>query len=153
MKARGFKISTPLRRALYASLGMLFVSGVAWLVLHYFFASETDYGVVPAPYEPLTLQIHGVLVPIFMLVFGALFPIHIRKAFKARKNLLTGLCMLSALFVLIATGYLLYYSGNETMRSISSIGHSIIGLAIAPLLCIHIIRGRKISTKVKGHTD
>jgi hypothetical protein len=33
-----------LRRCLYASLGLLWLSGLAWLILHWFFAPEAEFG-------------------------------------------------------------------------------------------------------------
>ena len=147
MKAKGFKIGNTLRATLYLSLGLLTLSGAVWLIAHYVFVESTDFGTVQSPIEPTALQIHGAMAPIFLMGLGALFPSHITRAFRSGINLKTGIFVLALLFILIATGYLLYYTGSEALRSWSSISHSIIGLLVCPILLIHIVRGRQLMRK------
>ncbi len=147
MKGRAFQLGGGTRGLLYGSFGLLFSTGVAWLILHYFFVENGDFGLLPSPYEPLLLMLHGLVVPIFTAVVGALFPTHISRAFKARKNRPSGICLLSAVFGLFVTGYLLYYSGGAATRQVSSVIHSAVGIAIALLLALHVYVGRRISTK------
>lgn len=148
MKVKGFQIAPLFKWSLYLSLGLLFLSGIAWLILHYFFTTETEFGTAPSPFEHTVLAIHGVAVPVFLVVFGTLFPTHIQRAFKARQNFLSGMFFIATLFILIASGYALYYSGNEANRSIASTTHSVIGILIVPFLLLHMTIGRKALAKL-----
>ena len=42
-------MSPALRRALYAAFGLLWLTGCAWLVLHYFFRTAGEFGPTPHP--------------------------------------------------------------------------------------------------------
>jgi len=141
-KKKGFKINSSSKSILFISIGILFITGLAWLIIHNFFYSETDFGITPSPIEPALLKIHGLAAPVFLMVFGALFPTHISRAFKARINMKTGLFLLAILFLLITTGYSLYYIGSENLLKTSSLTHSILGVICVPLLIGHIITGK-----------
>lgn len=150
MKAKGLQIGVTLKITLYLSLGILLISGVIWLVAHYLLFQESDFELVRSPLEPISMKIHGAIVPIFMLGLGALFPIHISRAYKAGINLTTGISTLLLLGCLIITGYLLYYSGDENFRQWSSVAHSVLGLMLAPFLIVHIVRGRVLMGSQRG---
>lgn len=144
MKPRGFAISAQLRGALYGSFGMLFLSGVVWLYAYFFLSVETEYGSLPSPYEAWSMQVHGAAVPVFLVVFGWLFPSHITRAFKARKNVASGVVLVSSMLFLTLTGYLLYYCGHEATRKLSSVGHSVVGVAVLFVLIGHIVLGKRV---------
>ncbi|MGH7839998.1 MAG: hypothetical protein ACREQT_00560, partial [Candidatus Binataceae bacterium] len=55
----------------------------------------------------------GTPMPTSMLL-GALFPLHIGRAWRAKKNRATGIVMLAFNAVLIATALGLYYVASET---------------------------------------
>lgn len=151
MRLRGFAIGTALRIALYCSLGTLFVSGVVWIVAKLFWSVETDFGSLPSPFESWSMQVHGAAQPIFLVVLGWLFPTHIVRAFKARKNRASGIVIFSSVLMLIVTGYLLYYCGHEAARKVSSFSHSIIGVLIVFVLVGHIVLGRKLMRNRTTH--
>ena len=54
-----FRMSIGLRRAIYVLCALLWVSGCAWLVVHFAFPTATDFGPAPNPFEPLLLRMHG----------------------------------------------------------------------------------------------
>ena len=143
-KVKGLKLSPLLRYQLYVSFGLLFVSGCAWLWLHYYGGQENEFGRSASPLEPVMLVLHGCLVPWFLLVFGSLFPTHIVRAWKCGLNRATGIGILSICFALIVTGLLLYYSGSESGRRIASSAHAIIGVGSVVILLGHIAQGRKV---------
>jgi len=147
-KPRGFQLGKFYKRSLYLSFVALFASGVMWLIAYYLLAETTDYGVIPSQYEMLSLQVHGLAAPLFLLVMGAIFPLHIARAYKSGINLFTGMTLLVAFGVLSASGYLLYYCGDESLRNLASIAHSSLGLLAAPILVFHIFRGRKLMREV-----
>lgn len=127
---------------IYSAFGLLFVSGAVWLVFHYFVKIEGEFGPQVHPLEPWSLKIHGAAVMVFMFVLGTLLLSHMDKAWRLRRNLITGIAFVVMNAALIVTGYMLYYFGGETARPIISLVHWILGLAAPVLVALHVWRGR-----------
>jgi H+/Cl- antiporter ClcA len=133
------RLSRHHRQWLYAIGGCLVGSGVAWLIAHYLPAEASSFGETHHPSEAWWLRLHGAAVMAFLVVLGTILPGHVTRAWSLRKNrtrsvrrnVITGVFMLSLVAALAVTGYALYYSGNEDLRPYISTGHWIIGLAAA----------------------
>ena len=127
------------RQWIYAVGGSLVASGVGWLIAHYLLVDAGSFGETHHPSEPWWLRLHGAAVMAFLVVLGTILPGHVRRAWSLRKscaqsvrrNVVTGIFMLSLLAVLTLTGYALYYSGDEDLRPYISTTHWVIGLAAA----------------------
>lgn len=79
----------------------------------------------------------------FLIALGILIPMHIRRAWQARRNRANGAFFVTIIGILVVTGYGLYYFGDEHLRSITSWIHLMLGL-VAPLLLVwHIWLGRR----------
>jgi hypothetical protein len=63
-------LSAWLRRSLYSSFAALWLTGSAWLVLHYFFQISTDFGAAPHPWQPSLMTLHGVIAVAVIFLFG-----------------------------------------------------------------------------------
>ena len=50
-------MSNALRCAIYVVCAVLWVSGCAWLLVHFFFPMTTDFGPAPNPWEPVFLRL------------------------------------------------------------------------------------------------
>jgi len=88
-----------------------------------------------------------------LIVAGALLPIHVRVGWHQRKNLRAGSIVVATFVLLIVSGYVLYYSDEET-RPVFSALHWIIGLGAPVALIWHILRGRgthSTGNKISGH--
>jgi hypothetical protein len=85
----------------------------------------------------------------FLIGFGSVLPGHVRRAWKARRNRLSGTWFFALLALLIATGYALYYTGDETARGLLSVLHWAIGIGMPALMGWHVWRGR-ISRNAKA---
>lgn len=129
--------------AVYGATGALAVSGIVWLVLHYFFSVPGEYGPRPHPLETWMLRVHGAAAMAGLIIYGSLLPVHIRRAWSIRRNIVLGVGLVAVMLLLTVTGYLLYYSGDETLRPVISAAHWIFGLGVAPLLVWHIVSGRR----------
>ena len=127
---------------IYGSFALLFVSGALWLIYHYFIKVEGEFGVTVHPLEPVWLRFHGAGVMLFLFVLGTLLLSHMDKAWKLRRNLITGIAFVVVNLVLIVSGYLLYYFGGEEGRPIISLVHWIVGLGTGVLMGFHVWRGR-----------
>ncbi len=126
----------------YAVGTLLVLSGALWLLFHYFVRMPGEFGDVAHPLEPWWLRVHGLSAAAFLIGFGSVLPGHVRRAWVGRRNRLSGTLFFSVLALLIASGYALYYMGNEDWRAIVSVLHWVIGLGAPLLLAWHVWRGQ-----------
>ena len=135
------RLSPLFRYAIYAALAGLFVTGAAWLVVDRL--KDTPAGDMWQSISADLLMLHGGLTMVTLMLFGALFPLHIRLSWQRRKNRTTGVLMLSFNALLIMTAFGLYYLGPEMLRPWMSWVHTIIGLSLPALAFTHILIGRQ----------
>ena len=128
--------------AVYGATAALALSGIIWLVLHYFLAAPGEYGPPIHPLEPWMLRLHGAAVMAALIIYGSLLPGHIRRALSIRRNTALGIGLIALMLLLTVTGYLLYYAGDENARPLISATHWLVGLAMPALLVWHIVSGR-----------
>jgi len=127
MKGHGVRLSPRLARWFYSVFGVLFFSGVVWLVKP----------------DPWLLRVHGAAAMASLLVLGVLIPSHMRRAWAQQRNRRTALAMIALCLALVLSGYGLYYCGDEAWRAWISGVHSFTGGALPFVLFWHITRGRK----------
>lgn len=128
------------RYFLYVVLALLFLSGVAWAYWNYLAASPGDF---ETGAKAWAMKIHGAVAMAVLVVIGMLLSVHVRFAWRARRNRANGSFFLSAFAVLTITGYGLYYAGDEKLRAWTSWIHLAVGLALPILLLIHIFLGKR----------
>ena len=127
---------------LYVVGVLLVLSGALWLVFHYFVRIEGDFGPTLHPLEPVWLSVHGIAAAAILVGFGSVLPGHVRRAWTASHNRISGGVFFTVMLTLTITGYLLYYVGAEAVRGPMSMLHWIVGLALPLLAVWHIWRGR-----------
>jgi len=88
-------------------------------------------------------MVHGGAAMMTLVLLGALIPVHILRAWRSRKNRLTGTVMATANLLLVATAFGLYYAGSEALRPYISDAHIAVGLAFPALFVIHVVTGRR----------
>jgi hypothetical protein len=138
-----FRIERWHRRAIYAVGLLLLTSGLAWLLAHYFLRVQGEFGETVHPLEHWSMQLHGGAAMLGWFFVGSLLNNHMRRAYHARRNLVTGWLMISVLAWLALSAFGLYYLAGETSRPLWSAAHWLLGLVIAPLLVLHIKLGRR----------
>lgn len=126
----------------YVTLGLLFTTGVAWLLMDSFVRVAGEFGPEHHPAQHWILLAHGVMAYAFLIVAGAMIPVHITLGWNTRRNLKSGLTLAGICLVLAATALGLYYVGDEISRSWVSAIHWLIGLVLIPALLIHALIGR-----------
>jgi hypothetical protein len=127
------------------------VSGALWLLFHYFLRVHGQFGEAPHPLESWWLRLHGAAAMLVLVVLGSLLPVHVRRGWHQRRNLLAGTILGAIGLLLIASGYALYYFGGEELRPWISAFHWVVGLSALPLLMWHISRGRRASSSKLQH--
>ena len=130
-------------RALSWSGGLLWASGVAWLLLHYYGRREGEFGPETTPAEPWMLRLHGAAMIAALLASGSLLVVHVWRGWQYRSQRALGMTLVVLCGFLIATGYLLYYVGEEAARPWISITHWVVGLAGLPVFLLHYRGGRR----------
>jgi cation transport ATPase len=136
-----WRLEPPFRFAIYSAFAVLFASGAAWLVADQM--KDSASGEIWQQAAAYLLMVHGGTAMPTLMLLGALFPLHIGRAWRAKKNRATGIVMLAFNAVLIATAFGLYYLGSEILRPWASDFHIAFGLAMPLLFLAHIKTGRK----------
>lgn len=129
--------------SVYIGFGLLIASGIAWLLLDTFVRVASEFGPEHHPAEQWTLIAHGVVAYAFLIVGGAMVPVHVTLGWNTRRNLKSGLALAGTLLFLAVTALGLYYLGDEAGRNWVSIIHWSVGLVALPVLLIHALRGRR----------
>lgn len=119
----------------------LWLSGSAWLLLHYYGQKQGEFGLETNPLEPWMMKIHGLFLIPALLGIGGMFVAHIPKGWSHTHQRVAGIVLCTVFSVLIASGYLLYYAGDESIRAWTSLAHWIIGLALPAAFVWHYLNG------------
>jgi len=128
-KRQSVRLGRPRCLAVYVVGVGVWLSGGLWLLFHYFFLEQGEFGPKTNPLENWWLKLHGAFAIAAIWVFGLLWGAHVTQAWPLSRRRWSGSVMTCMLFWLTLSGYLLYYAGGETARSIISILHWSIGLA------------------------
>ena len=143
--AERVQLRAPARRTLYVVLIALVGSGLWWLGAHFaatLFGSDTD-DLHRLAREALALKVHGAAAFAILLALGAMAAHHVRRGWALDRNRASGSIVVACFAILILTGYALYYLVGDDTRGIVSLAHWALGLALAPIIVVHIIRGRR----------
>ena len=125
------------RLAVYiVGLGV-WVTGVLWLIFHYFFETEGPFGYESHPLEKTWLILHAGFSFAAVWVFGMLWAIHIVRGWNMKWRRKSGGTMVGVLFVLTISGYALYYIDSQEVDDWTAIFHWVVGLAALVLFFIH----------------
>jgi hypothetical protein len=136
------------RLAVYGVGGGLWLTGVAWLIFHYFLVRKTAFGPSPHPLEHWWLSLHGLFAFATLWMFGLLWGRHIVGGWKSGGRRVSGSLLFLALSVLTATGYLLYYPPNESLLPPVALLHWTVGLVLViPFVAHRFLRTRSASVR------
>ena len=127
---------------IYLLSATLFLSGLAWLYFYYFIRIEGEFGLQIHPLQHTFLVIHGTSGLLFLIAVGSVLPMHVIRAWRLKRNRISGGIYLSLISLLTLTGIGLYYLGGEFTRNLASLIHWVIGLVFPVALGVHIYFGR-----------
>jgi hypothetical protein len=129
------------RWGLYGIFSVLLATGAAWLIADAL--KESPSGDFWQGISASLLMIHGGAAMVTLVLLGALIPVHVRRAWRSRRNRPTGVVMATANTLLVVTAFGLYYAGSDTWRPWISDVHIAIGLVFPALIFIHVLSGRR----------
>lgn len=141
-KAFAIKPARWQRWAVHGSILALLLTGLVWLLAHYFLRTASEFGgELPHPLEGWALRLHGIFAYAFVFVFGSMSTVHIILAWTRHRNRRSGALLLSSVVLLAISALGLYY-GADTVHSAVSVIHWVIGLTLLPVLWLHIYFAR-----------
>jgi hypothetical protein len=129
------------RWGLYGIFSVLLATGAVWLIADAL--KESPSGDFWQGISASLLMIHGGAAMVTLVLLGALIPVHVLRAWRSRRNRLTGVAMATANTLLVVTAFGLYYAGSDTWRPWISDVHIAIGLAFPALIVTHVLSGRR----------
>ena len=135
------RLEPAFRYALYAAFALLFMTGAGWLLADQMKETVSGEGWQAAAAD--LLMIHGGAAMATLLLLGALFPLHVRRGWRARRNRIAGVAMVTCNAALILTAFGLYYFGSEMLRPWASGVHIAVGTILPFLLLVHVVVGRR----------
>jgi hypothetical protein len=135
------RLSFSFRYAIYAVFTVLALTGAGWLVADW--QKDLSSDEIWQQSIAYLLMIHGGTAMVALLLLGALVPVHLMRAWRSRKNRISGSVMVTFNAILILTAFGLYYLGSETLRPWMSWIHLAAGFALALLFPFHIYLGRR----------
>ncbi|HEX6564076.1 MAG TPA: hypothetical protein VF020_07320 [Chthoniobacterales bacterium] len=145
MKSFKPRLSRPAEFLVYLVFGTLLLTAGVWLWAQSNLSPDN-------PVPSLMMKIHGAAAMAALVLLGALFN-HIRRGWTAKKNRVSGMILLAVVLFLAVTGYGLYYSGDEQLRSLISKSHTWIGLGLVFLIPAHVLLGRAFRRKRRIRAD
>ncbi|HYZ73040.1 MAG TPA: hypothetical protein VE641_08165, partial [Chthoniobacterales bacterium] len=131
MKSFKLRLRRPTEFFVYSVFGMLLLTAAVWLWAQSNLSSDN-------PVPSLMMKLHGAAAMAALVLLGALIH-HIRRGWTAKKNRVSGSILLAVILFLVITGYGLYYSGDEQLRSLVSRSHTWIGLGLVLLIPAHVL--------------
>ena len=145
------RLSKTERIIYYTVFLILFLSGIIWLVLHYLCNSVGEFGIMSHPLENKVLCIHGFAAFGFAFIFGNIWAMHVKFGIqkKYKKNFKSGVINALLITILIITGLLLYYTGNDMVRLTASMTHWICGIVLFIVIVLHILLGKYFKNKIQ----
>ncbi|MFT3726509.1 MAG: hypothetical protein QM759_01595 [Terricaulis sp.] len=116
---------------------LIWTTGVAWLLLHYFGQRQGAFGMEANPAEIWMLRMHGAAAFAALWLLGLLWGVHVVRGWEQHKRRVSGAILFGAALLLVVSGYLLYYLGDETARAAVSLLHWLLGVIAALLFLAH----------------
>lgn len=144
MRRERVRLSRRHQAWIYSSFGVLFLSGLLWIVAQIWFVGDGEFGESTSPLAPWSMKLHGAAAMLVLVVLGTLLPGHVRRAWNAGKSRRTGAGVLGLNGLLIVSGYALYYVGGEQTRAVMSPLHWIVGLVLPAVLAWHVWEGHRL---------
>lgn len=128
--------------SIYLGFGLLFSSGVVWLLLDWFVRVTGEFGPEHHPAQHWSIVVHGIAAYVFLAVIGSLIPLHIKLGWILGQHRWSGSALAATLLVLSLTALGLYYASDDLSRSWTSIVHWSVGLFALLTILLHVVRAR-----------
>jgi hypothetical protein len=139
----GLKFSPVAKVVLYGNLMLSLLSGSTWFILHTWMITEGEFGPEHSPWEPWLMKVHGASAFLAMMGFGWVLGRHVNVTWRTRRARVTGISVVSAVAILILSGYGLYYIGDLELRERVGLLHLAFGIGLPMILGIHVWKAHR----------
>jgi hypothetical protein len=150
MKAVRAKIPLPYRLILIGALLTSWTTGITIYILQKWVRVQGEFGLTYHPFQSDSRQIHGAAAFAMMIIYGYLLASHVPYGWKQQRQRKLGLLLLGLQFLLILSGYIIYYTANETLQHFTATAHIITGLTFPLILIAHIALALKARASMKS---
>ena len=137
-------------------IGMLLTSWITGITIYIFqkwVRVQGEFGLTYHPAQSDFRQIHGASAFAMMIIYGYLLASHVPHGWKQQRQRKLGLLILGLQFFLILSGYIIYYTANESLQQFTATAHIITGLTFPLILIAHIALALKARSKAKTSTN
>lgn len=141
--ARNRKLSRADRWLLYVTFGLLWVTGIGWLILDTWFAVPGEFGLTPHAWTAPMLLVHGVFAVPTIGLIGWIAARHSVPQWKARQRRNSGGLFAATLSVLSVSGFALFFLINEAGQRATARLHEWIGVLFTLFVLEHWHFGRR----------
>jgi hypothetical protein len=131
------------RLTVFIVVGLLWLTGCAWLALDQFFAKRGPFGATPHPLQPGLLLAHGILAIIGVYVLGWVSSRHILPWWSAHDRRLSGGAFAALLAVLVVSGFALFFVSDDQWQRGSAWVHDVVGLVVTLFALQHWLFARR----------
>jgi hypothetical protein len=136
-RGKSLKLGRTYRIVLYVSGWGIWLTGVLWVLYHYFMRVKGPFGFKSNPLEEVWLISHGGFAVAGTFLFGVLWRPHIVSGWDMHWRRWSGGGLAGVTLFLIVSGYAVYYIGGRQWLAWTSILHWGIGIATLALFFIH----------------
>lgn len=135
------KIPLNYRLFLFTVILVAWLSGIGTYILQEWVRVDTELGLSNHPQQYNIRRIHGVSAFLMMIIYGYMLASHVPASWKQNRQRISGIILLSAQFILIASGYFIYYFAkiDDWVTSYIKNTHLIVGILFPTMLIAHII--------------
>ena len=130
-----------LRATVYGVAALLWVSGAAWLVLHYVFRQPTQFGPLPNPWEAPLMRVHGLVAVGAVFLIGWMMAAHVIARWSSDRKRRSGFVLGGTAVLLILSGYALYYTTGPAHEA-AALVHEAVGVFSPVVALVHWWRNR-----------
>lgn len=148
------KIPLNYRLVLFIVLLISWLSGLGTYIFQEWVRVDTEFGLSYHPQQKNIRRIHGASAFFMMIIYGYLLASHIPAGWKQKRLRKSGLVLIAAQFMMILTGYFIYYFAKEDDLATELIKttHLIVGVLFPTMILVHIfsvIYAKARKSKVK----
>ena len=132
----GSRLSRRISAALLGVFAALWLSGVAWLLLHYLWAKPGEFGVIRHPLESSLLTVHGAIALLALFLLGWFAARHAGAASSGRR-VASGWLLTVLTVVLVVAGCAQLFLTSAAWQAGIALVHEVTGVALLLPLLVH----------------
>ena len=131
------------------SAAAITVTGVLYFWMKYLLVTDDPFALVNHPWQAATLNLHILVAPVFVLIFGVVLNSHVLKKLKAFRGpgRVSGLLSFALFAVMVTSGYALQMLTTELALSVAVWIHAGSGSAFALVYGIHLVNSFRLSRR------